>query len=73
MVEFVRVACIPLMIFFGSMDVVLQKFLYAQTSTLNDGTEHYFKKPWFSSGIIFLAMSCNLILYFIQSTNKEVN
>ncbi|EAY08120.1 hypothetical protein TVAG_497440 [Trichomonas vaginalis G3] len=63
-----RAIAIPGMLFFGTCTVVIQKFLFEQTSVGRDcyKNPHKFSKPWFQTNSMFVGMCLALVVYEVQ-------
>lgn len=63
-----RAIAIPGMLFFGTCTVVIQKFLFEQTSVGRDcyKNPHKFSKPWFQTNSMFVGMCLALVVYEIM-------
>lgn len=62
---------VPGMLLFGTLTVVVQKFLFEQSAIGRYDTSHKFSKPWFQTNSMFVGMCLALVVYEVQRCIKK--
>lgn len=56
----------------GTINSLAIKFCFQTRALGIDGEEEYFQKPWFSSLVMFIAMTCALPLHYFFERNQKL-